>query len=144
MCSYCGCESIDLIGRFMAEHVAIVNALTDLRSACHAGDAEAVQTAVTQMERLLHPHTAAEEVGLFAQLRQQEEFVETIDRLCGEHSVLDHQLARIRGGERGLYEAFELDLRRHIDHEDNGLFPASAIAMSGADWDDALARTPHA
>jgi PleD family two-component response regulator len=64
MCSYCGCESIDLIGRFMAEHVAIVNALTDLRSACHAGDAEAVQTAVTQMERLLHPHTAAEEVGL--------------------------------------------------------------------------------
>ena len=144
MCSYCGCESIDLIGRFMAEHVAIVNALTDLRSACHAGDAEAAQTAVTQMERLLHPHTAAEEVGLFAQLRQQEEFIETIDRLCGEHSVLDDQLARIRGGELGLYETFELDLRRHIDHEDNGLFPASAIAMSGLDWEDALARTPDA
>lgn len=142
MCSYCGCESIALIGRFMAEHVAIVNALTALRAGCRTGDLTAVRPAVTEMERLLHPHTAAEEIGLFAQLRGQPEFTETIDRLCGEHGALDDQLARISAGETGIYAAFELDLRRHIDHEDNGLFPASAIAMSGPDWEAALARTP--
>ena len=26
MCSYCGCDSITVIGRFMNEHVEIVNA----------------------------------------------------------------------------------------------------------------------
>lgn len=142
MCSYCGCENIALIGRFMAEHVEIVNALTALRAACHDADAAAVGAAVDAMEALLHPHTGAEEVGLFAQLRLQDEFADTIDSLCAEHVTLDAQLMAIRGGEHTAYEQFEHDLRRHIDHEDNGLFPAAAIAMSGPDWEEALARTP--
>ena len=38
MCSYCGCESIAVVGRFMAEHVDIINMTTELRQACATGE----------------------------------------------------------------------------------------------------------
>lgn len=38
MCSYCGCDQLDVIGRFMAEHGEIVNAAGALRAAARAGD----------------------------------------------------------------------------------------------------------
>ena len=142
MCSYCGCESIEVVGRFMAEHVDIVNATTELRHASAAGDGPGVARAVVGIERLLHPHTKNEEVGLFAVLRRQEEFTEHVDTLCSEHTALDEQLVRISDGEHDLVPTFLAELRAHIDKEENGLFPASAIALSGAEWDEVEASTP--
>ena len=144
MCTYCGCESIEVIGRFMAEHTAIINATTELRRACEGGDPVAVRAAVDGVAHLLHPHTEAEEVGLFTVMRRQEEFTEHIDSLCAEHVTLDAQLGRIAAGEHDLYGAFEHDLRHHIDREDNGLFPASAIALEGPDWAEVDETTPPA
>ena len=63
MCSYCGCESIEVIGRFMAEHEQIINATGDLRRAVAAGDPDAVDVTRAAVARLLWPHTTAEEVG---------------------------------------------------------------------------------
>lgn len=143
MCSYCGCESIEVVGRFMAEHVDIVNATTELRHACADGDGPRVVRAVDGIELLLHPHTTSEEVGLFAVLRRQEEFTEHVDSLCSEHTALDEQLVRIRNGEHALVATFLTELRAHIDKEENGLFPASAIALSGAEWDEVEASTPR-
>ena len=142
MCSYCGCESIEVVGRFMAEHVDIINATTELRHACAADDAPRVARAVDGIEVILHPHTRNEEVGLFAVLRRQEEFTEHVDTLCHEHTALDEQLLRIRNGEHALVLGFLAELRAHIDKEENGLFPASAIALSGAEWDEVEASTP--
>lgn len=142
MCSYCGCQAITVIGRFMAEHDDIINALTRLRSSCAAHDAANVGAAVTVMERILHPHTRAEEVGLFATLREDSEFTEHIDRLCAEHTDLDAHLVRLREGAYDQFAPFEHALREHIDHEDNGLFPAAAIALSGPDWEQVDALTP--
>ena len=45
MCTYCGCESIEVIGRFMAEHTDIVNAAGVLRRAVAFGDHGAVERA---------------------------------------------------------------------------------------------------
>ena len=45
MCSYCGCDSIEVIGRFMNEHVEIINATGDLRRALGAQDATGVGAA---------------------------------------------------------------------------------------------------
>jgi hemerythrin-like domain-containing protein len=144
MCSYCGCDSIDVVGRFMTEHTAIVNASGVLRQAARTGDLTAVRDAVDALGALLHPHTHAEEVGLFSVLREQEEFTDHVDRLCGEHDELDAMLDAIRAGDlRGL-ETFIDALRRHIDREDNGLFPASAMSLSGPDWERVVARTPAA
>lgn len=138
MCTYCGCESIAVIGRFMAEHTEIVNAAGELRRACQEGTSSQVAAAADRVAALLHPHTRNEEVGLFAVLRRQEGFADHIDNLCAEHTTLDAQLAAIRRGPCDLdqVDAFLSDLRHHIDREDNGLFPASAIALEGPDWQE--------
>jgi hemerythrin-like domain-containing protein len=142
VCSYCGCQAITVIGRFMAEHDDVVNGLTALRSACAAEDAPATVAAVQVMAGLLHPHTHAEEVGLFAVMGQDEEFHDHIDVLCGEHRGLDGLLDELAAGAFDRFGAFERALRAHIDKEDNGLFPAAAIALSGPDWDRVDALTP--
>ncbi len=154
MCTYCGCESISVIGRFMAEHTEIINAAGELRRACEGGSSSQVAAAVTRVEALLHPHTRDEEAGLFTVMRRQDEFVDHIDSLCGEHTTLDAQLDAIRQagatiGRAGgtvaalaLVDTFLHDLRHHIDREDNGLFPAAAIALDGPDWEEVDDVTP--
>ena len=142
MCSYCGCQSITVIGRFMAEHDDVVNALTALRAACAAEDRASTVAAVHVMAELLHPHTHAEEVGLFAVMGEDEEFHDHIGVLCGEHRHLDDLLDELAAGGFGRFEAFEVALRAHIEKEDNGLFPAAAIALSGPDWDRVDSLTP--
>lgn len=141
MCSYCGCQSITVIGRFMAEHEECVNALGDLRRAVEAGDPDVEQRG-QRVADLLFPHTDAEEVGLFHVMRRQEEFVDHIDSLCAEHTSLDDLLRRIMAGEHALMPAFDDLLREHINREENGLFPASAIALAGAEWDEIDELTP--
>lgn len=145
MCTYCGCESIEVIGRFMAEHTEIINAAGVLRRAAAGGERAEVLDAVGKVEVLLHPHTRNEEVGLFSVMRRQAEFVDHIDSLCAEHTTLDEQLEGIRASDPvdpALVDRFVHDLRHHIEREDNGLFPASAIALDGPDWGEVDELTP--
>ena len=135
MCSYCGCREITVIGRYMAEHEDVVNLAGVLRRAVAAGDPAQVRAAVDAVRSALDPHTGSEERGLFARMRQDPEFTEHIDALCGEHHDLGALLDRVAGGDGTAYEGFERLLRRHIDREDNGLFPAAAIALDGPDWE---------
>lgn len=142
MCSYCGCESIEVIGRFMAEHEGVINACGDLRRAIATGNPVTVTVAATTLAGLLDPHTRAEEVGLFAILAEDGEFTEHIARLCAEHVDLDHLLGQIAAGGYEAFPAFERALRDHIDREENGLFPAAAIQLAGPDWDRVTDLTP--
>ena len=143
MCSYCGCESIEVIGRFMAEHVEIINATGDLRRAVATGQAEPVEAARARVAQLLWPHTTAEEGGLFRVLGRDEGFSEHIETLCGEHRTLDDYLAGVAPGDEVAMARFEDALRDHIDKEDNGLFPAAAIALDGPQWLEVHESTPH-
>lgn len=128
----------------MREHAAVVDAAGVLRRACEAGDPERVAAAADALSDLLLPHTHAEEVGLFTVLRRQDGFAEHLDDLCGEHTVLEEGLAAVRAGDHAAYPAFERLLRHHIDREDNGLFPAAAIALDGPDWEEVHEVTPRA
>ena len=92
MCSYCGCENIAVVGRFMTEHAAIVNASGNLRRACERGEPTGVVAAADALDRLLHPHTRAEEVGLFTVLAEDDEFTDHVRQLCSEHVELDGAL----------------------------------------------------
>ncbi len=143
MCSYCGCDSIEVIGRFMAEHVEIINATGGLRRAVAAGDAADVDAKRRAVAALLWPHTQAEEVGLFTVMARQDEFDEHIRVLCAEHQMLDVHLQQVVPGDRTAMSRFEDALREHIHKEDNGLFPAAAIALGGDEWDEVHAITPH-
>ncbi len=135
MCTYCGCESISVIGRYSSEHEAIVNAAGLLRRAASAGDLTAVRTAANAVSVLLGPHTRSEERSLFAELRLDPEFRDHIDLLCGEHEAIDASLTRVASGDLGAAESLFTLLRRHIDKEDNGLFPAAATALDGPAWE---------
>lgn len=142
MCEYCGCRAIPLIGRFSAEHYRIVDLSAELKQAiAEGGD---VLAAARALDGVLFPHTEAEEVGLFVEMRTDEAYTRTVDALCGEHEQLDAQLTRIANGAHEEYDAFELALRRHIDREENGLFPAAAVSLDGPQWERIVAATPDA
>lgn len=141
MCSYCGCRSIGIIGRFSTEHDELINVTGLLRRAVADGRAGEVVELVDDVARLLAPHTDAEEAGLFTVLRRDEDFSEHIDTLCGEHVDLDDLLARIRAGEGHLADRFDKELRSHIQREENGLFPASLTTLGGDEWDEVDALT---
>ena len=142
MCSYCGCEAIDSIGRFMAEHVEIINVAGQLRRACLRNDAAGARTHAVELARLMAPHTGAEEVGLFTVLRRQEEFEQPVTRLCAEHVLLDVLLDALAQGDLSVIDRFVDDLRDHIDREENGLFPAAAVSLTGPEWEEIDAMTP--
>jgi len=141
VCSYCGCRANTLIARYSNEHEDIINAAGAVRRAVHAADAPALAEARARLQALLQPHTASEERSLFAELRRQEEFRETVDGLCAEHAELDALLAGVGPGDDDGYAAFDRMLRQHIDKEENGLFPASIIALDGAEWERAVAAS---
>lgn len=144
MCSYCGCRDIELIGRLSNEHDQIVNATTALRVAAAEQDVPGVAQACGTLARLLDPHVRLEERGLFAELRQQEEFTAHVDALCGEHRDIDGELDAIAAGDLARVTGFIRLLRDHISKEENGLFPAAAIALDGEQWERLNADRPDA
>lgn len=131
-----------MISRFLTEHVEIITACGELRRAAVTGDVLAIELAADRLAGLLHPHTRAEESGLFALLAEDDEFAGHVGSLCAEHGTLDERLARVRAGHHDEVPALEWALRRHIDREENGLFPAAAIAFAGPEWDLVAHMTP--
>ncbi|EWT04384.1 hemerythrin [Intrasporangium chromatireducens Q5-1] len=144
MCNYCGCREIRTVGRFMSEHEDLVNFTGDLYRARESGDPAAVARALEQLDGLLHPHTHAEERGLFTVLRRNPEFTDHVDGLCAEHTGLEAMAQEIRNGDFDVVDEFIDALREHMDKEDNGLFPAAAIELEGPDWEEVVALTQSA
>ena len=144
VCSYCGCEAITVIGRLMAEHSEIVTATGALRRATTAHDAAGAARHAETLAALVRSHTAAEERGLFTELRRDPGFATHIDGLCHEHEEIGAGLDRIRAGDLSGVEALEHLLRRHIDREDNGIFPAAAVSLDGPAWERVVRDTGDA
>jgi hemerythrin-like domain-containing protein len=103
-----------------------------------------VSAAASALGLLLEPHTAAEEVGLFAVLAEDAEFTDHVQALCEEHVTLEALLDRVARGEHEVFVTFERALRVHIDREENGLFPAAAVRFAGPEWGRVTALTPDA
>lgn len=133
MCTYCGCRATPLIKQWSDEHEAIVNALGDLRRCVPTGGAP-LDEARMALRALLVPHTDLEERTLFAHLREQDEFADAVTELCAEHEHIDAALDAVTAGDHASYDALEHLLRRHIDKEENGIFPAAVIALTGDAW----------
>lgn len=144
MCQYCGCEEIETIGRLMADHREIQNCCGQTRRCVEAGDLAGAVEQVRALARLFLVHNAVEERALYLSMTHLEEFEELTGTLYDEHDDIDEvlsvALALADSGrpERidwdGVLAAFEV-LYEHIIHEDNGLFPAAAVALDPADWE---------
>ncbi len=139
MCDYCGCRSFTVIARFTAEHEDIVNAAGELRESIESGAQVQAAAAAVALANLLGPHTRDEERTLFAEMAQDAEFSDHVDQLCTEHRDLDEQLAALGTGDLDALHRFYNLLREHINKEENGLFPAAAIALDDDAWDRAQA-----
>lgn len=149
MCNYCGCREFPLIGRLTEEHLAIEEAAGRLGRSIEAGRHGDAVRQLDELASLLSPHTATEEAGLFTELRAEGSLTEAVDRLCDEHDdihgVID-AIDRSRPDWPAVLAALTR-LRRHIDNEEHGLFPAAVMALPIEAWDritpaDARTREP--
>lgn len=138
MCSYCGCRETPEIGVLMTQHEGLVNDSGELLRHIAAGTD--VPAALDRLAAALTAHVLREEGGLFTELRDDPEFAPTVAGLCDEHDQIDELVQRVRDGETAAAGPLVDLLRRHMDEEDNGLFPAVAVAIGGERWAAVAAR----
>ena len=135
MCSYCGCRAITVINLLTKQHEEIINKLGQIRRAAEKTDVQATQNYTLELANLLIPHTGLEEKGLFAALLADDEFVEPVAKLTQDHREIDELIRRLLEGDISIADELDIRLRNHISNEENGIFPASAVSLDGAVWD---------
>ena len=74
---------------------------------------------------------------MFAELRTEGSLIDAVDKLCAEHDDIHGVLGAVdRTAPDWPVVLGALDrLRRHIDNEEHGLFPAAVIALPIPAWD---------
>ncbi|MFD0256885.1 hemerythrin domain-containing protein [Kitasatospora indigofera] len=149
MCHYCGCREIPLIKDFIAEHESATNLAGGIIHALDHDQAHTVRPQLETLARELASHWRGEETGLFAVMRGNPEFTDYIGQLEAEHRELAELMATVDltlSGDRTELAAALGALHQHIAKEEDGLFPASLIALTAEDWDRSMAawRAAHA
>ena len=139
MCTYCGCRAITVIADLTRDHDDVTDLLGDVVRAAERRDAGAASRHATELAALMAPHTRAEEIGLFAELRREPELADHLDSLVEEHSEIDALVDRVVRRDLSAASPLQHLLRRHIDKEENGVFPAAVIALDGPRWDAVVA-----
>lgn len=146
MCSYCGCRSIKPIADLSAEHVDIQNLCGEVRRAAMSENIELAGERLVRLAAVLREHDAVEELSIYPAMARHTEYSDKVGNLFDEHDdvnlVIEQALATMQ--QRGAAQVdwatviaeFET-LIEHIQHEENGLFPAAAIALETKDWEAA-------
>jgi iron-sulfur cluster repair protein YtfE (RIC family) len=136
-----------LLRDYVAEHEQVMNLGGAAVRALDRGDGVLARTLLTEMARELRSHWQGEEDGLFAVMRGDELFDEHITPLVREHRELAALLEMVDlsdpSDQERLRRAVD-DLHGHIAKEEDGLFPASLTALTGEEWDTAMAAWQQA
>jgi len=146
VCSYCGCHAIGPIGALAAEHELIQNLMGEVRRSVLAGDHATAVTLLGRLQQVLAEHDAVEELSIYPSMARHGEFTVKVASLFDEHdeldAVVDQALATARDTASAAVDwtpvlaGFQM-LMEHIQAEENGMFPAAAIALDTADWERA-------
>lgn len=143
MCHYCGCRQIPLIRDFIAEHEEISALGAKAMRELGHGDVARAQADVEQMRELLASHWRGEEDGVFVAMAAADDlYADYIRPLEEEHRDLGAFLAGIdlsRPEDVARFQRELVDLAEHIAREEDGLFPATLVTLSGPQWDDSIA-----
>ncbi|HLV57681.1 MAG TPA: hemerythrin domain-containing protein [Natronosporangium sp.] len=138
MCDHCGCHAFPAIAALTTQHEQIQDTAGLLRHAIRRGDHHQARRLLAELTDQLTPHVAAEEQGLFAELRHDETIRATVEELCSEHAQLHAALRPPSSSGQPNWQPVlaALDqLRDHIDKEEYGVFPAAVILLPIAAWD---------
>ena len=131
-----------LIRDYVAEHERAVDLAGDAVRAIDHGQLDAARTLLDTLLEELLAHWQGEENGLFAVMRTEPEYAAYIEPLEQEHRELADLLRTVdltdHADQTRIRVAVE-ELHEHISKEEDGLFPASLIALSGVEWDAAMA-----
>jgi len=131
-----------LIRDYIAEHERVTDLCGDAVRAIDHQDLAKARRCVADMAAGLTSHWAGEENGLFRVMEREREFAEHIVPLVSEHRELAELLATVDvadpADQQRIRKAAE-ELLEHISREEDGIFPASLTALSGRDWDEAMA-----
>ena len=141
MCDYCGCRQIPLIRDYIAEHERVTDLGGDAVRALDAGDLATVRRCLANMATELAAHWQGEENGLFRVMGREPEYADYIGPLIEEHRDLAELLATVdvaAPSDQRRIRVAVAELLEHISKEEDGLFPASLVTLSGQDWDDAI------
>lgn len=140
MCHYCGCRQLTLIRDYVAEHESAIDHGDRLLRACAAGDLEIARDQLAAMTGVLRAHWRGEENGLFAVMSREPEYAAHIAPLIQEHRELEILLTTADVADPADQERLASAIRElwvHISKEEDGLFPASVVMLTGAEWDAA-------
>jgi iron-sulfur cluster repair protein YtfE (RIC family) len=141
MCHYCGCRQIPLIRDYIAEHERVLDLGGDAVRAIDRGAIDTARRCVEAMAAELTSHWQGEENGLFAVMQRDELYSAYIAPLIEEHRELAILLAGLDlsdADDQRRFKVAVVELHEHISKEEDGLFPASLTALSGAEWDAAM------
>ncbi len=146
MCNYCGCRALEPIAQLFAEHNEIQHLSAQIHRAVAASDHALAADRLNALHALLEIHDAVEELSLYPAMARSLEFVGKVGTLFDEHDELDTVVrTAMSSAERTgpqtadwveVLRALEM-LAEHIDHEENGVFPAAAVCLDPADWEHA-------
>lgn len=100
MCEYCGCQSIPAIRELTSEHDAVVDQIGEVTRRLGDGNTAAAAEACRRITRILVPHTAVEEYGLFPAMAA--EFPDQVESLQQEHRAIEAVLAECAAGTRRI------------------------------------------
>jgi len=130
-----------LLRDYIAEHERATNLGGDAVRAMDQGDLVRARTLLDGMAAELRSHWQGEENGLFAVLGRDPLVAEHIGPLVAEHRELEGLLATVDLADPADQERIRVavfELHEHIAKEEDGLFPASIIALGGDEWDASM------
>src|SRR5689334_20049938 len=132
-----------LIRDYVAEHDRVLDLADRALRAIDAADLDAAADAVVSMRSELASHWLCEEEGIFLVMAGSEaEYADAIEILTREHRELSAFLDRCDVGDPADQDRLRAEVRElatHVGKEEDGLFPASLTALSGPDWNTAMA-----
>jgi iron-sulfur cluster repair protein YtfE (RIC family) len=142
MCQYCGCKAMPLIRDYIAEHERATDHADRAMRALDHGDIDDARVHVKAMADELASHWKGEEDGVFTVMAAEEQqYAEYVAPLIQEHRELEELLATIDLSDPAEQDRFRhaaAELAEHITREEDGLFPATLTALTGAEWNAAM------
>lgn len=134
MCDYCGCRTRTLLATLGVDHDQVRSLSAAVRVGLAEGAHQDVVRDLRALARVLEPHSALEEGGLYLELAA--EGVPTA-ALAAEHEAIDAAVVAATGGPldpTGVLGALDR-LAEHIRTEEYDLFPAAHQLLGDDAWD---------